>query len=100
MVAWKQFYELLELVLSLFGRGRQQFLNHLEYRHYMPLFRRTEFRYQEERGAQNPFRRIVKIGVLSIVGRIASRHDDGLGDDLGILLRFGLVEQSIRIGLV
>ena len=100
MVAGQQFHELLELVLPFFIGRRQQFLDQLEHRHDMPLLRFAEFRYQENGRAQEPLRRVIEIGILPIVCRIASRHDDGLGDDLGILLRFGLVEQSIRIGLV
>ena len=54
--------------------GRQQFLYQLEYGHDVSAFcgafaiRRQEFRQQEHYGGQQALRRIVKVGVLTVVG--------------------------------
>ena len=50
--------------------------------------RRQEFRQQEHYGGQQALRRIVEIGVLPVVS-VAVRRHDGLGQYLGVLLRFG-----------
>ncbi len=75
------------------GRG-QQLLYQLEYGHDVLAFcgafavRRQEFRQQEHYGGQQALRRIVEIGVLPVVS-VAVRRHDGLGQYLGVLLRFG-----------
>ena len=50
--------------------------------------RRQEFRQQEHHGGQQALRRIVEVGVLPVVS-VAVRRHDGLGQYLGVLLRFG-----------
>ena len=50
--------------------------------------RRQELRQQEHYGGQQALRRIVEIGVLPVVS-VAVRRHDGLGQYLGVLLRFG-----------
>ena len=46
------------------------------------------------------FRRIIEIGVLAKAGSIHPGEDNGLTDNLGILLTTGLVDQLLRVFLV
>ena len=66
----------------------------------MTLLRFAELRYQQDGRSQQTFRRIIEIGVLAKAGSIHPGEDNGLTDNLGILLTTGLVDQLLRVFLV
>ena len=55
--------------------------------------RRQELRQQKHHGGQQALRRIVEVGVLPVVS-VAVRRHDGLGQYLGVLLRFGTGDKT------
>ena len=83
-----------EPVFAANAGGRQQLLHQLEYGHDVSALcgafavRRQELRQQKHHGGQQALRRIVEVGVLAVV-RVAVWRHDGLGQYLGVLLRFG-----------
>ena len=83
-------------------RRLQQILHQLEYRHDVPpllrvlLIRRQKLRKQQDRGGQQALRRIVEEGVLPVVG-VPLWADDGLGEDLGVLLRLCAGSEVVRL---
>ena len=68
----------------------------------MPLFRlsvlwRHEFRQQQHNGRQQSLGAVIEVGVITVLGGVTVRADDGLGKDLGVLLRPGPRRQVGRI---
>ena len=68
----------------------------------MPLFRlsvlwRHEFRQQQHNGRQQSLGAVIEVGVITVLGGVTIRTDDGLGKDLGVLLRLGPCRQIGRI---
>ena len=96
MVVRQKIDELLKLILALAVGRRKQFLYDLEYGHDVPFLRRTEFRDEQDRRREDPFRRVVKVSVLPKRSRVHARQDNGLGNDLRILLRFRLMHELPR----
>ena len=57
----------------------------------MPLFRLSvlwwcELRQQKHNGSQQTFCTVIEEGVLTVLGSVAVRVDNGLGEDLGVFL--------------
>ena len=74
-----------------------------EYGYDVALGRLTKLCHQQDRRGEQALRRIVKEGVLTEAGAITAGHDDGLGDDFGVLLGPGFVGQPalllVQIGV-
>ena len=88
-------HEVLETVFALGLAGAQKVLHQLEHADDMPLLRiscalgRQVLRQQEDDRCQEALGGIVKKCVLPVAGSITFRVYDGLGEDFGVLLRFG-----------
>ena len=54
------------------------------------FLRRKELRQHQNHRRQQSLCRIIEVGILSPVGPLPLRVDDGLGQDLGVLFRLGL----------
>ena len=54
------------------------------------FLRRKELRQHQNHRRQQSLRRIIEVGILSPVGSLPLRVDDGLGQDFGVLFRLGL----------
>ena len=63
----------------------------------MPLRGRAEFRHQQDGGGEQSLGGVVEKLVLPEVLAVHPCRDDGLGDDFGVPLGLGLVEQSVRV---
>ena len=68
----------------------------------MPFFRlsvlwRHEFRQQQHNGRQQSLGTVIEVGVITVLGGVTVRADDGLGKDLGIFFRLGPRRQIGRI---
>ena len=72
-------------------------MDNLEHRDDVPFFRFAELRHQENGGGEQTFGGVIEISVLPEAGGVHSRQDDGLGDDFGVPLGLGLVEQIVRV---
>ena len=100
MIGGQLVHQYLKQVPISSSRRGQQLLHQLEHRHDVPalsavaLLRRQVLRQQQNHCRQQTFRRIVKIGVLASV-RILPGVDDGLGENLGVLLRLGPAGQIV-----
>ena len=89
----------LELGLPFSLTGSHQLLDDLEHGHDVPLGRGTELRHQQDGGREQALGGVIEELVLPEVLPVHPGGDDGLGDDLGVALRLGLVEQYVRVGL-
>ena len=78
--------------------GGHQLLDDLEHGHDVPLGWGTELRHQKDGGCEQSLGCVVEELVLTEVLSIHPCGDDGFGDDLGVPLRLGLVEQCVRMG--
>ena len=92
MVSWQQTHQFLKLVPSSPGGTlHQEFLYQLEHRGDMPhlipacFLRGQEFCQQQNYRCQQALCRIIEVGVLTTVGSVPLRVDDGLGEDLRVL---------------
>lgn len=65
----------------------------------MPLFRRTEFRYQQNGCGQQALGGVVEICVLPEGGGIHAGEDNGLGYDFGVFFRFRLIDDLVGMAL-
>ena len=63
----------------------------------MPLRGRAEFRHQQDGGGEQSLGGVVEKLVLPEVLAVHPCRDDGLGDDFGVPLGLGLIEQSVRV---
>ena len=100
VIVGQQFHELLELILALLLGGSQEFLDDFEYGHDVPFAGFTELSHQQDGSRQKTFCGIVEVSVLSKRCCIHAGQNDGLGNDLGVLLCFGFVDKLIRKFLV
>ena len=66
----------------------------------MPLFRRTELRYQENGCRQQALGGVIEVCVLSEGGGVHAGEDNGFGYDFGVLLRFRLVDDLVGMGSI
>ena len=98
-------HEHLKTALAL-GAGRlQQVLHQLEHGYdvaallhsAVDFFWGQEFRQQEDHGGEESCGGIVEKGVLAVAAAVPVRADDGLGEDLGVLLRLCPRRQIIRV---
>ena len=91
------------MTLALYLAGFQQILHQLEDRDDVPAFLwmlliwRQKLRQHQNDRSEQSLRRIIEKGVLSAIAVIAIRIDNGLGKDLGILLRLGSSRQVLGI---
>ena len=108
-MVWRKFRQQeLELVLALHAAGCQELLHQLEDRDDVALLDRLAFRilggqvfrHQQEHGGKQALGRVVEVGVLPVLGAVPGGIDQGLGEDLGILLRLGLGRQIFGVSLV
>lgn len=100
MVIRKHIHELLKLVLALFLRGSQEFLDDLEHGNDVSFLGFAEFRHKQDRRCQQTFCRVIEVGVLTEGSCIHTGQDDGFGNDLGVLLSLGFVDQLVGMGQV
>jgi len=68
----------------------------------MPFFRlsvlwRHEFRQQQHNGRQQSLGAVIEVGVITVLGGVTVRADNGLGKDLGVFFRPGPRRQIGRI---
>ena len=63
----------------------------------MPLRWRAELRHQQDGGGEQALGGVIEKLVLPEILPVHPRRDDGLGDDLGVPLGLGLVEQIVRV---
>lgn len=89
----------LELSLPLVLTGGHQLLDDFEHGHDVPLGWGTELRHQKDGGCEQALGGVVEELVLPEVLPLHPGGDDGLGDDLGVSLGLGFVEQRVRVGL-
>ena len=88
---------------SLGLAGRQQILYQLEHADDVPPFPRVLFcwrqifRKQKNDGGEQTFRRVIKKGILTVGRGIPLRVHNSLGEDLGVLLRFGTGGQILLV---
>ena len=87
----------LELGLAFGLAGGHQLLDDFEHGHNVPLRWRAELRHQQDGGGEQALGGVIEKLVLPEILPVHPRRDDGLGDDLGVPLRFGLVEQIVRV---
>ena len=62
-----------------------------------PLRWRAELRHQQDGGGEQALGGVIEKLVLPEILPVHPRRDDGLGDDLGVPLGLGLVEQIVRV---
>lgn len=90
--------EQLEQSPALDVAGRQQILYELEHRLDVPLLGFTVFGDEKNHGGQEALGGIIEEGVLPSHGHIeVSGGYDGLGGDLGVLLRSGFIREILRV---
>ena len=94
----------LETVFSLCGSaGRQEVLHQLKHADDVPplcpciLVRGQILRQQQDHSGEQALGRVIEKGVLTVLGCIPIRVDDGLGEDLGVLLCLGTGRQILLI---
>ena len=63
----------------------------------MPLLGFAEFRNQQDSCCQQTFCSVIEVGVLSEIRGAGAREDNGLGNDLCVLLGLSLVVKLLRI---
>ena len=63
----------------------------------MPLFRRTELRYQQNGCGQQALGGVIEVCVLSEGSGVHAGEDDGFRDDFCVLLRFRLVDDLVGV---
>ena len=63
----------------------------------MPLFRRTEFRYQQNGCRQQALGGVIEVGVLSEGSSVHTGEDNGLGYDFGVLFRFRFIDDLVGV---
>ena len=103
MILGQLIHQLLEIVLLAGTRRLQKVLHQLEHGHDVSPFTGILLRGREVLGEQQGHRGqqalggVIEVGVLSVVGGVAAGIDNGLGQDLDVLLRFGMGGQVCRI---
>lgn len=100
VIVGKHLHELLELILAFLSRWSQQFLDDLEHGYDVPFLRLAELCNQQDRCRQESFGCVVEVGVLTEARRIHAGENDGLGNDLRILLSLRFVDEGVGIRLV
>lgn len=59
---------------------------------------RQELCQQQDYSGKKPLGRIVEKRILPVISTVTIRADDGLGEDLGVLLRLGPRRQIVWVG--
>jgi len=84
------------------AHGSHQFLHQLEHRHDVPLVmpravRWNELRQRHDHGCQHTLRCVIEVRVLPAILLVATRIDNGLGQDLCVLFRRSPRLQVVRM---
>ena len=96
-------HENMKACFPLSLAGGQQILHQFEHADDVPSFPRVLFcwrqvlRQQKDDSGKQALRRVIKKCVLPVVGCVPLRVDNGLGQDLGVLLRLGAGGQVLLI---
>ena len=103
MLRGQLIHQKLKPALALDTGRLQQILHQFEHRHDVPALGgalrcgRQELGKEQNGCREQSFCRIIEKGVLPIVGGVALGVDNGLGEDLGVLLRLGSGGEVIRL---
>ena len=87
---------------SLLSHGGHQLFHQLEHRHDMPLVmacavRRNELGQRHDHGCQHTLRCVIEVRVLPAILLVATRINNGLGQDLCVLFRRSPRLQVVRM---